>query len=56
MRRESNAHSRPLALDDVNLQLLTELSENPRLSMSELGRRVGMSAPAVTERVQRMEA
>jgi len=44
------------ALDDINLQLLTELSENPRLSMSELGRRVGLSAPAVTERVQRLEA
>jgi Lrp/AsnC family leucine-responsive transcriptional regulator len=56
MRRESTANSRPSALDDVNLKLLTELSENPRLSMSELGRRVGMSAPAVTERVQRLEA
>jgi Lrp/AsnC family leucine-responsive transcriptional regulator len=56
MRRESYENSRPSALDDVNLKLLTELSENPRLSMSELGRRVGMSAPAVTERVQRLEA
>jgi Lrp/AsnC family leucine-responsive transcriptional regulator len=43
-------------LDDINLQLLAELSENPRLSMSELGRRVGLSAPAVTERVQRLES
>jgi Lrp/AsnC family leucine-responsive transcriptional regulator len=42
-------------LDGVNLRLLAELHENPRLSMSELGRRVGMSAPAVTERVQRLE-
>jgi Lrp/AsnC family leucine-responsive transcriptional regulator len=42
-------------LDPVNLRLLSELQENPRLSMSELGRRVGMSAPAVTERVQRLE-
>ncbi|GIH04057.1 AsnC family transcriptional regulator [Rhizocola hellebori] len=42
-------------LDAVNLQLLSELQDNPRLPMSELARRVGMSAPAVTERVQRLE-
>ena len=42
-------------LDAVNLRLLSELQDNPRLSMSELARRVGMSAPAVTERVQRLE-
>ena len=33
-----------------------ELCASPRLSMSELARRVGMSAPAVTERVQRLES
>jgi Lrp/AsnC family transcriptional regulator, leucine-responsive regulatory protein len=42
-------------LDAVNLRLLSELHDNPRMSMSELARRVGMSAPAVTERVQRLE-
>jgi Lrp/AsnC family leucine-responsive transcriptional regulator len=42
-------------LDAVNVRLLNELQGNPRLSMSELARRVGMSAPAVTERVQRLE-
>ncbi len=42
-------------LDAVNLRLLAELDTNPRLTMSELARRVGMSAPAVTERVQRLE-
>lgn len=42
-------------LDDINIRLLQELQQEPRLSMSELGRRVGMSAPAVTERVRRME-
>jgi Lrp/AsnC family transcriptional regulator, leucine-responsive regulatory protein len=41
--------------DEVNLQLLTELQADPRLSMAELARRVAMSAPAVTERVQRLE-
>ncbi|MGZ6390808.1 MAG: Lrp/AsnC family transcriptional regulator [Ktedonobacterales bacterium] len=42
-------------LDSTNLRLLAELERDPRLSMSELGRRIGMSAPAVTERVRRME-
>jgi DNA-binding Lrp family transcriptional regulator len=42
-------------LDAVNVALLSELHSNPRLPMSELARRVGMSAPAVTERVQRRE-
>jgi Lrp/AsnC family transcriptional regulator, leucine-responsive regulatory protein len=42
-------------LDDVNRQLLRELHADPRITMSALARRVGMSAPAVTERVQRME-
>lgn len=42
-------------LDEVNVRLLTELHADPRLSMSGLARRVGMSAPAVTERVQRLE-
>ena len=42
-------------LDQTNRRLLAELHANPRISMSALGRRVGMSAPAVTERVQRME-
>src|SRR5215475_2837015 len=41
--------------DAVNLRVLSELQDDPRLSMSELARRVGMSAPAVTERVQRLE-
>src|SRR5215472_12061109 len=44
-----------LQVDAVNLQILTELRDAPRLPMAELARRVGMSAPAVTERVQRLE-
>jgi Lrp/AsnC family leucine-responsive transcriptional regulator len=42
-------------LDPVNLRLLAELRADPRLTMAELGRRIGMSAPAVTERVRRLE-
>jgi len=35
-------------LDDVNRRLLRELHSDPRITMSALARRVGMSAPAVT--------
>jgi Lrp/AsnC family leucine-responsive transcriptional regulator len=43
-------------LDDVNRRLLAVLGADPRLSAAELGRRVGMSAPAVRERLSRLEA
>lgn len=42
-------------LDDVGWKILHELQENARLSLAELGRRVGLSTPAVLERVRRME-
>jgi Lrp/AsnC family transcriptional regulator, leucine-responsive regulatory protein len=42
-------------LDSVNVKLLQELHADPRITMSALARRVGMSSPAVTERVQRMQ-
>jgi Lrp/AsnC family leucine-responsive transcriptional regulator len=42
-------------IDEVNIRVLEELQSDPRLTMSELGRRVGMSSPAVTERVRRLE-
>ncbi len=44
-----------VVLDDVNARILSALGDNPRLTMTELGRRVGMSSPAVTERVRRLE-
>ena len=42
-------------LDDTNRRLLAELHRDPRIGMSALARRVQMSPPAVTERIQRME-
>ena len=42
-------------IDAVNRRVLEELQQDPRLTMSELGRRIGMSSPAVTERVRRLE-
>ena len=42
-------------MDDTNLRLLSELQQDARLSLAELGRRVGLSPPAVAERLQRLE-
>jgi Lrp/AsnC family leucine-responsive transcriptional regulator len=44
-----------LLRDSRNLDLLRLLREDPRISISELARRIGMSAPAVRERVLRLE-
>jgi Lrp/AsnC family leucine-responsive transcriptional regulator len=41
--------------DPTDVQILRHLVQDPRLGISELARRVGMSAPAVRERVQRLE-
>jgi len=42
-------------LDDTDLRLLSELQRDARLSLAELGRRVGLSSPAVADRLQRLE-
>src|SRR5579871_2293159 len=42
-------------LDQIGWKLLHELQLNGRLSYAELGRRVGLTTPAVVERVRRME-
>ena len=42
-------------LDDIGIQILKILQEEGRISFNELGRRVGLSSPAVAERVRRME-
>jgi len=43
-------------LDSVNRNLIAELQAEARTSLAELGRRVGLSAPAVAERLQRLES
>lgn len=42
-------------LDEIGWKLLLALQEDARLSFAELGRRVGLSLPAVAERVRRLE-
>jgi Lrp/AsnC family leucine-responsive transcriptional regulator len=44
-----------LLLDARNVELLRLLAGTPRIGISELARRVGMSAPAVRDRIQRLE-
>jgi Lrp/AsnC family leucine-responsive transcriptional regulator len=52
--RDANTYETKL-LDPINLRVLDELVRDGRIAMAELGRRVGLSAPAVAERVQRLE-
>jgi Lrp/AsnC family transcriptional regulator, leucine-responsive regulatory protein len=42
-------------LDATNRRLIEALQEDARLSLAELGRRVGLTAPAVGERLARLE-
>ncbi len=56
------ANQRPIArsaddglLDATNLRILEELQRDGRVSLAELGRRVGLSSPAVAERLRRLE-
>jgi Lrp/AsnC family leucine-responsive transcriptional regulator len=42
-------------LDNINCNILRELQMDARLSYAELGRRVGLTTPAVIERVRRLE-
>jgi len=44
-----------LLLDARNVKLLRLLRDDPRRNLSEMARRIGMSAPAVRERIQRLE-
>ena len=42
-------------LDNTGKRILHLLQANARISFSEIGRQIGMSTPAVIERVQKME-
>jgi Lrp/AsnC family transcriptional regulator, leucine-responsive regulatory protein len=46
---------RSMEPDEVDWRLLAELQSDARLSFNELARRVHLSAPAVAERVRRLE-
>jgi Lrp/AsnC family transcriptional regulator, leucine-responsive regulatory protein len=55
IRKENGRNGEGAVLDATNLRLLAELQADARLSLAELGRRVGLSSPAVAERLQRLE-
>jgi Lrp/AsnC family leucine-responsive transcriptional regulator len=42
-------------IDDIDWRILHELQGDGRISYTELGRRVALTAPAVAERVKRLE-
>lgn len=45
----------PLDLDDRDIAILELLQADGRIAISELGRRIGLSQPATSERVKRLE-
>ena len=42
-------------IDSLNWKILQKLQGNAKLSNSEIGRQVGISSPAVSERIKKME-
>src|SRR5947207_377578 len=54
-RRAPTPPNHQKLLDDYGWKILRELQKNARVSFAELGRRVGLSTPAVLERVRRLE-
>lgn len=41
--------------DEINWAILLLLQQNARLTNAEIGRRVGLTSPAVSERIKKME-
>ena len=50
-----SAFETPSALDAIDQRMVAELQAEPRLRVAELGRRVGLSGPAVADRLRRLE-
>ncbi len=42
-------------IDDLNWRILECLQENARISFADIGRKIGLTPPAVAERVKKME-
>jgi Lrp/AsnC family transcriptional regulator, leucine-responsive regulatory protein len=54
-RRRNGAIAEAAPLDRTDRLLLAELQRDARLTLAELGRRVGLSSPAVADRLRRLE-
>jgi Lrp/AsnC family transcriptional regulator, leucine-responsive regulatory protein len=53
--KQTSAHAFNSPLDEKDVAILEALQEDGRLPLSELGRKVGLSQPAMSERVKRLE-
>jgi Lrp/AsnC family leucine-responsive transcriptional regulator len=42
-------------LDELNWRIIQELQANARITIVEIGKRIGLSAPAVAERIKKLE-
>jgi Lrp/AsnC family leucine-responsive transcriptional regulator len=55
LKRRTGARHDFDPLDDIDLRIIEELQGDARLRVAELGRRVGLSPPAVTDRLRRLQ-
>ena len=44
-----------MKIDELNWKILKCLQNNARMSNAEIGRQVGITSPAVSERINKME-
>ena len=54
-KKATSTESTSKLLDSIGWNILRELQRNARAPFTEIGRRVGLSTPAVMERIRRME-
>src|SRR5690242_20119646 len=55
IREHAETPSQPVPLDQIDLRLLRLLTQDARLSQRSLARELGMSPPAIAERIARLE-
>src|SRR5690242_18649017 len=55
IRDHATAPAPPVPMDQIDLRLLLLLSRDARLSQRSLARELGMSPPAIAERIGRLE-
>jgi Lrp/AsnC family transcriptional regulator, leucine-responsive regulatory protein len=54
-RKPKPKRAKSVILDEVDHAIVAILQDEGRLSLSELGRRIGLSQPAMSDRVRRLE-
>ncbi|MBU9711609.1 Lrp/AsnC family transcriptional regulator [Evansella tamaricis] len=42
-------------MDEIDYSIISQLQENARISMTDLGKKIGLSTPATNERVKKLE-